>query len=36
LTRIAELHLPIDSKILVKPGDVVVAGTQLIGKLTHR
>ncbi|MDH3273895.1 MAG: hypothetical protein OEM64_05420 [Gammaproteobacteria bacterium] len=35
LTRIAELHLPIESKILVKPGDVVVAGTQLIGKLTH-
>ena len=36
LTRIAELHLPIDSKILVNPGDVVVAGTQLIGKLNHR
>jgi phosphatidylserine decarboxylase len=35
LTRIAELHLPIESKILVKPGDSVVAGTQLIGKLTH-
>ncbi|MDX2412346.1 MAG: hypothetical protein QNK16_08845 [Woeseiaceae bacterium] len=35
LTRIAELHLPIESKILVKPGDAVVAGTQLIGKLTH-
>ena len=35
LTRIAELHLPIESKILVKPGQSVVAGTQLIGKLTH-
>lgn len=35
LTRIAELHLPIESKILVKAGDAVVAGTQLIGKLTH-
>ena len=35
LTRIAELHLPIASKILVKPGQTVVAGTQLIGKLTH-
>jgi len=35
LTRIAELHLPIGSKILVKPGQVVIAGTQLIGKLTH-
>lgn len=35
LTRIAELHLPIDSKIRVKPGQVVVAGTDLIGKLPH-
>jgi phosphatidylserine decarboxylase len=35
LTRIAELHLPIESKILVKPGQSVIAGTQLIGKLTH-
>jgi len=35
LARIAELHLPIESKILVKPGQSVVAGTQLIGKLTH-
>ena len=33
LTRFAELHLPIDSKILVKPGDVLRAGTDLIGKL---
>ncbi len=35
LTRIAELHVPIESKILVKPGQSVIAGTQLIGKLTH-
>lgn len=35
LTRIAELHLPIDSTILVKPGEVVVAGTDLIGKVAH-
>jgi len=35
LIRIAELHLPIDSKILVKPGQVVVAGTDLIGKVPH-
>jgi len=35
LTRIAELHLPIDSKILVKTGQVVAAGTDLIGKLPH-
>lgn len=36
LTRVAEVHLPIETKILVKPGDAVVAGTDLIGKLTHR
>lgn len=35
MTRIAELHLPIASKILVKPGEVVVAGTDLIGKVPH-
>jgi phosphatidylserine decarboxylase len=35
LTRIAELHLPIESKILVKPGQVVRAGTDLIGKVPH-
>lgn len=33
LTRYAELHLPIESKILVKSGQLVVAGTDLIGKL---
>ena len=36
LTRYAEVHVPIETKILVKPGDVLVAGTGLIGKLTHR
>ncbi|MDH3739235.1 MAG: hypothetical protein OER92_08565 [Alphaproteobacteria bacterium] len=35
LTHLAELHLPIDSTILVKPGQVVVAGTDLIGKVSH-
>jgi len=35
LTRIAELHLPIESKILVKPGQVVIAGADLIGKVPH-
>jgi len=33
LTRIAELHLPIDSTILVKPGQLVVAGSDLIAKV---
>jgi len=35
LTRFAELHLPIESNILVKPGQAVVAGTDLIGKVPH-
>jgi phosphatidylserine decarboxylase len=35
MTRIAELHLPVESKILVKPGQLVVAGTDLIGKVPH-
>lgn len=35
LTRFAELHLPIDSTVLVKPGQVVAAGTDLIGKVPH-
>jgi phosphatidylserine decarboxylase len=35
LTRVAELHLPIESKILVNPGQVVVAGSDLIGKVPH-
>jgi phosphatidylserine decarboxylase len=36
LARLAELHLPVETKILVQPGQVVVAGHDLIGKLTHR
>jgi len=35
LARFAELHLPIGSKILVKPGQVVVGGADLIGKVPH-
>jgi len=35
LTRLAELHLPIESKILVKPGQRVIAGSDLIGKVPH-
>ena len=35
LTRIAEVHLPIESKILVEPGQVVLAGQDLIGKVPH-
>lgn len=35
LTRLAELHLPIESKILVTQGQIVVAGTDLIGKVPH-
>jgi phosphatidylserine decarboxylase len=35
LTRFAELHLPIASTILVKPGQVVTAGSDLIGKVPH-
>ena len=33
LTRIAEVHLPIESKILVEPGQRLKAGVDLIGKL---
>lgn len=33
LTRFAEIHLPIESKILVKPGQIIAAGADLIGKL---
>lgn len=36
LTRFAEVHLPLDTKISVKPGDRLVAGIDLIGKLMHR
>ena len=33
LTRIAEVHLPIESKILTQPGQRLKAGVDLIGKL---
>ena len=33
LTRYAEVHMPIDSTILVEPGQRVVAGHDLLGKL---
>jgi len=33
LTRVAEVHLPIESKVLVEPGRRVTAGLDLIGKL---
>jgi len=35
LTRFAEVHLPVESKILVKPGQTIAAGSDLIGKLPH-
>lgn len=35
LARIAEVHLPIESKILVEPGQVVLGGADLIGKVPH-
>jgi len=35
LAQYAEIHVPIDSKILVEPGQVVVAGHDLLGKLPH-
>ena len=35
LTRFAELHLPINAQVLVEPGQNVVAGIDLIGKLPH-
>lgn len=33
LTRLAELHLPVNSKVLVEEGQPVVAGTDVIAKL---
>lgn len=35
LTRYAELHVPISSTVLVEPGQTVIAGSDLIGKLLH-
>lgn len=36
LTRVAELHLPSSSRVLVEPGDAVVAGSSLIGRVPAR
>lgn len=33
LTRFAEVHLPIDSKVLVEPGQRVIAGKEVLAKL---
>jgi len=35
LTRFAEIHIPIDSTVLVEPGQRIVAGCDLLGKLPH-
>ena len=35
LTRFAEIHIPIDSTVLVESGQRVVAGCDLLGKLPH-
>ena len=35
LARFAELYLPVDGKVHVKPGDTVVAGDDLIGAVPH-
>jgi phosphatidylserine decarboxylase len=35
LTRLAEIHLPITSKVQVSVGQLLIAGTDLIGKVPH-
>ena len=35
LARYADIHVPIESNILVEPGQHVVAGRDLLGKLPH-
>ena len=35
LARFAEVHLPMDSKVLVEPGQAVEAGADLIAKVPH-
>lgn len=35
LTRFAELHLPAESRVLVEEGQRVVAGVDLVARLTH-
>lgn len=33
LTRVAEVHLPVNSKVLVSPGQVIVAGRDVLARL---
>ena len=35
LTRLAEVHIPIDAKVLVSPGERVVAGKDVLARLRH-
>ena len=35
LTRVAELHLPISSKVLVEEGQDVAAGADIVARFTH-
>ncbi|MDX1508652.1 MAG: phosphatidylserine decarboxylase, partial [Woeseiaceae bacterium] len=35
LTRLAEVHIPIDAKVLVSPGARVVAGKDVLARLRH-
>ncbi|HSM31617.1 MAG TPA: phosphatidylserine decarboxylase [Woeseiaceae bacterium] len=36
LTRVAEVHLPIGARVLVRPGQRITAGLDVIGKLPSR
>lgn len=35
LTRFAEVHLPLDNKVNVEPGQRVIGGSDLLAKVTH-
>ena len=35
LTRFAEIHLPIESRVQVKPGQRLIAGLDMVAKLPH-
>jgi len=35
LTRFAEVHLPLDTKVSVEPGRHVIGGSDLLAKVTH-
>ena len=35
LTRFAEVHLPLETKVTVEPGQRVVGGSDLLAKVTH-